>query len=182
MTIIQQVEATPAAYNAKPAKESNGDAVDLFGDIAWQRIEAWIAWRFSPRNVTWIVEGCGEFVPPLTPVSMTTTEWWNGSAWETATLDPSPLGGYVLPGEGPYRFSGTVGTAADQAPPEIVQDAVRRLAEYLAAKPDDDPGVTTMRDDIPGVRTIERQRAASWAARAIHNSGAGDLLRAYRRA
>ena len=41
------------------------------------------------------------------------------------------------------------------------------------------PGATSEKYDI-GTVTIERSRAAAWMARAMANSGAGDLLRPYR--
>ena len=33
--------------------------------MVWQRIESYVAYRWTPRAVTWIVEGCGEWYPPL---------------------------------------------------------------------------------------------------------------------
>ena len=43
----------------------------------------------------WTVEGPGEFVPPLSPATISTVEVWSSAdAWEVVTLTPSPLGGY----------------------------------------------------------------------------------------
>jgi hypothetical protein len=181
-TVIQQVEAAPAKFNGRPPRQTVGDALDRFGKVAWQRIEPWIAWRFSPRTVTWIVQGPGDWRPPLTPAVIDTVEVWNGDAWEATTLSPSALGGYALPGCGPYRFTATVGTPATTAPPDIVQDAVKRLAEYLAAEPSVHPGATSERESDEGLGETAIERSPSWVARAMQNSGAADLLRNYRRA
>jgi hypothetical protein len=152
-------------------------AAALDASVIWQRIEFYVAHRWTERAVTWIVEGCGEWTPPLTPATIATVEIWRADAWEAVTLSPSPEGGYMLPG-GSYRFSGTVG---DGDPPAAVLEAFRRLAEYMAADPGT-PGATSESTNVPGVLTKEVSRSASWAARGMANSGAGDLLRNFRRA
>lgn len=178
-TIIQQTESLPDEYPTAPSGLSEAAAALVV--VAWQRIEPYIAYRWSPRAVSWIVEGPGEWYPPLKPATISTVEIWSGAdEWESAALDASPLGGYWLPATGPYRFSATAGTS-DADPPATVQEAVKRLAEYLAADPGA-PGATSERVDIPGVINEEVSRVASWRARAMQNSGAADLLRTYRRA
>lgn len=172
-TIISQVEAEPAAY---PAPLSG--LVTAASDLAWQRIESYIAWRFTEREVTWIVEGPGEFVPPLRVSVISTTERWCG-AWQPVTdLELSPLGGYCLPGCGPYRFVATVGGGGD--PPAGVQEAVRRLAEYNAAVKVK-PGIRSESVQA-GTVSLSTTRSPTAAAEALQNSGAADLLRNYRRA
>ncbi len=179
-TVIRQIESLPAEYPTAPVGLSS--AVAALVKVAWQRIEPYIAWRFSPRAVTWIVEGPGEWLPPLKPATISGVEIWSGpDEWEAVTAMASPLGGYCLPATGPYRFTATVGSEVSVAPPGIVQEAVKRLAEYLAAEPDK-PGATSERTDIPGVINMEVSRLATWRARAMQNSGAADLLRPYRRA
>ncbi len=173
-TTIRQDESAPAAYPDAPAGLSTAAAA--LADTVWQRIEAYTAHRWSERAVVWTVEGCGAWQPPLTPATITTVEIWRADAWETVTLSPSPMGGYCLPG-GTYRFTGTAGGGAV---PPAVQEAFRRLAEYLAADRGT-PGATSERVEIDGVMTKETSRAATWMARAMANSGAGDLLRPYRR-
>ncbi|MDP1583929.1 MAG: hypothetical protein Q8M18_10945 [Bradyrhizobium sp.] len=179
LTTIQQTESLPADYPDAPDGLSTAAAA-LDSDMIWQRIETYIAHRWTSRDVTWVVEGCGEWHPPLTPATMDTVEVWScgASEWETAELDASPLGGYYLPASGPYRFSASVGGGVV---PAAVDEAFRRLAEYFAAEPGA-PGAASEREEIPGVRTHEVSRVASWMARAMQNSGAGDLLRPYRRA
>jgi hypothetical protein len=156
------------------------DAALLSHVMIWQRIEAYIAWRWCERAVVWTVEGPGDWRPPLTPATITTVEVWRGDDWETVTLSPAPTGGYCLPG-GIYRFTGTAGVD-DAVYPAAVDEAFRCLAAYLAAAKTSVPGATSETVDIPDVMTTEIRRTASWAARAMQNSGAGDLLRPYRRA
>lgn len=141
-------------------------ASELDHDMLWARIEAWIAYRWGERTVTWIVEGPGQFVPRLTPATITATERWDGSAYVSATLDPSPLGGFELPGEGPYRITATVGDP--NSPPAAVQEAFRRLALYIAETWDS----LAPCGDTP----------SSWPARSMQYSGAADMLRPYRKA
>ncbi|MEI9425544.1 hypothetical protein O7A70_30840 [Mesorhizobium sp. Cs1299R1N1] len=180
-TTIKQTEGAPSSYPLAPTGLTAA-AEALAPEMLWQRIEAYVAFRWTERAVTWIVEGCGEWVPPLTPATIDTVEIWQADDWEAATLSPSPLGGYCLPG-GTYRFTGSVGSADSPAvAPEIVDEAFRRLAEFMAATmKTSTPGITAERVTAGSV-TVEKSRSASWAAEAMSNSGAGDLLRSYRRA
>jgi hypothetical protein len=167
---VEQVEALPEAYPVlDPAVP----------DAIWARLENYISHRFTARDVTWIVEGPGEWVAPLSPAAITTVEVWSDGAksWETTTIDASPLGGFCLPCIGPYRFVGTVG-GGDV--PAVVAEAAQRLASYMATKITA-PGATSERVRAGSVE-IERSRAASWMGQAMQNSGAADLLRSYRRA
>jgi hypothetical protein len=178
-TTIAQGEAAPASYPDAPGGLST-DAAALDPAMIWQRIEAYVAWRWSARTVEWVVDGCGEWVPPLKPATIATTEAWDGTAWVTATLSASPLGGYMLPGDGPYRFTGTVGGGAAEVP-AAVTEAFRRLAEYMSEKPGKG-GARVESESVPDVATESVERSAAWMAQALVNSGAADLLRPYRRA
>jgi hypothetical protein len=181
VTTTKQIEGVPASYPAAPSGLSTAAAA-LSNEMIWQRIEGWIAYRFSSRTIQWVVEGPGEWTTPLAPATITTVESWSDRAnvWETPTpvLDPSPLGGYWLACSGPYRFTGTVGGGTV---PETVKEAYRRLAEYLASSAGKS-GATTYRSEVIGVGTEEITRSQSWMAKALHNSGAADLLRPYRKA
>jgi hypothetical protein len=172
---IKQTEGAPDDYPETPSGLSTAAAA-LDPNMIWQRIEAYTAHRYTSRSIEWVVEGCGEWHPPLAPATIATVEEWQADVWEVATLLPSPLGGYVLPG-GTFRFVGTVG-AGDV--PEIVNEAFRRLAEYMAAAKNGSPGTTRERVTAGSI-TVDKSRSASWAAQAMANSGAGDLLRNYRR-
>lgn len=146
----------------------------------WQRIEAWCAHRWTPREVVWIVEGPGEWVPPLTPATVTIVEIWSGGEWTEAFPAPSPLGGFMLHGKGPYRITAEVG--ADNPPPEIVLEAYDRLDAYLAAEAGGVPGASSYSMSVGSDISESIKRRPDHVARAIHNSGAADLLRQYRRA
>jgi hypothetical protein len=173
MEIIKQTEAAPSSY------PTTSPAVDL-NDVCWQRVEPYIAYRYTSRDVTWIVEGPGEWVPPLKPATISTVEIWNGTGWDDCTPDTSPLGGYVLTGCGPYRFTGTAG-GGSPAPtvPSAVWEAIKRLSAYLTAKTGT-PGATS-ESISAGSISIATRRSESWMAQAMQNSGAADLLRSYRR-
>ena len=173
-TTLRTTEALPAAYPATPSGLSVAAAA-LSPAMIWQRIEAYIAVRWTSRAVTWLVEGPGEWVPPLTPATIATKEPWTGTAWEAFTPRASPAGGYMLDCEKLYRFTGTVGSGTV---PEAVNEAFRRLAEYMAAG-DDHHGATAFTANV-GPVSISQSRNASWQARAMSNCGAGDLLRPYR--
>lgn len=174
-TTIKQNEGVPAAYPTAPSGLSTA-AASLDADAIWQRIEAYVAHRYTSRSIEWIVVDCGDWQPPLAPATITTVEKWNGADWEAATPPPSPVGGYVLPG-GSYRFAGTVGGGAV---PAAVDEAFRRLAEYMAAAKRGSPGTTRERVTAGSV-TVDKSRSASWAAASMANSGAADLLRNFRR-
>jgi hypothetical protein len=151
-------------------------------ELAWQRIEAYIAYRWTPRAVTWIVEGPGEWHPALAPATVDTVEVWDrGEFVETSELCASPYGGFVLPSTGPYRFTGTVGGSSPELEvPAIVLEAFRRLAEYMAAP----AGEAGARQSTVSIESINESysKNEAWVARAMQNSGAADLLRSYRRA
>jgi hypothetical protein len=172
---IKQTESAPASY------PTTSPAVTL-NDVAWQRIEPYIAHRYTPRTVEWIVEGCGEWTPPLKPAAISTVEVWSRAGeWETAVLPASPLGGYWLQSTGPWRFTATVGGGSPApAVPAAVWEAVKRLAAYLTAKPGT-PGARSERIEAGSI-SIARSRSESWMASALQNSGAADLLRPYRKA
>lgn len=182
-TTLKQREYAPDDLPDTPTGLSTAAAA-LAPEMIWSRLERWIAWRWSPRTVAWLVEGPGEWEPPLSPATIATTKIWNAGtfAWETVTLSPSPGDGFVLDGAGPYQIVATVG-GGSPAPevPEDVNEAFRRLAEYMAAGQGKVPGSTSHSVDIGPVK-IQAERSATWLARAIHNSGAADLLLRYRRA
>lgn len=176
---IKQREAAPAAYPLVPV-ELSAAAAALDAAAIWQRIEAYIAVRWTEREVEWIVEGDGDWCPNLGPLEITAEEVWNGSAWEEATtVYASPYGGYRLTTCGPYRFTGIVG-GGEVPLPAAVFEAFRRLAEYCAAV-EDHPGTSSYSLNIGGAIQETIARAPTWRARAMQLSGAADLLRPYRR-
>jgi len=176
MEILQRDEAVPASYPAIPSGLSTA-AMMLNESALWARIEAHTAHRFTTREVVWTVEGPGEFKPDLQPATITAREVWDGVAWITASLSDGPLGGVLLAGEGPYRFTADVGGGDVPAP---VYEAYRRLAEYLAEH-GNPAGASSYSYRLGDVEETT-QRSPAHVARALQNSGAADLLRRYRRA
>ncbi len=179
VAILSEVEGLPAEYPVTPVG-TNADALegDLFA--IWQRIEAWIAHRFATRSLEVVVEGPGDWEPRLTPVTFSTIEKWTEGAWQAVILGASPLGGFVLPGIGPYRFTGTAGD--DSIPPWAVQEAFRRLANYWVAEAESaNSGASVIDESFHDIYSRRVERAPAWLARSMSNSGAADLLRPYRR-
>lgn len=149
------------------------------GDFLWHRLEQWVRHRWTPRGVTWVVEGPGEWTPPLTPATVTIVEIWSGGEWTEAFPAPSPLGGFMLQGKGPYRITGTAG--ADNPAPAPVLEAFDRLKAYAEAEAGGVPGASTYSINI-GQMSETIRRNPAFMARALEMSGAADLLRSYRRA
>lgn len=176
MEILERDESEPASYPTAPGGLSAAAAA-LDPSMIWRRIEGYIAHRWTARAVTWTVEGPGCFGPNLAPATIDTVEIWENYLWSSVTLNPSPRGGLILPGSGPYRFTCTVGGGTV---PADVNEAFRRLAEYMS-QPENHPGASRVSVDIGGA-TVGKSRDPRWLARAMDNSGAGDLLRNYRRA
>lgn len=201
MRLLSQKEDPPQPYTPT----GHDTELDLTGPL-WLRIEQWIAYRWGPRSVEWIVEGPGDWLPPLAPYEVDKAERWNGSEYEETTLSSGPLG--LLLGGGLYRVTCTVGS--QEYPCGLVQEAARRMSDYLqegrvlglvASK-----GSTTVNNVVPtsgrfshqyvappgslqgeGVsgpgRDIseEFERPMNWQSRALFYSGAADLLRRLRR-
>jgi len=177
---IQEDEAAPTAYPTVYCVSEEAKSLDPA--LIWQRIESYTSRRFSTRSVTWIVEGCGEWAPPLSPATLSTCEVWQNYAWVAFTPTPGPLGGYAFNGYGPYRITANVGAGPV---PAAVKEAFVRLAEYFAdvresAVTRGTAGV--VKSDLTiGQLSEMTTRSPTWSAKAMEASGAGDLLRTYRR-
>lgn len=184
---MRQIEAVPETY-----PEITGLIFPLAegeGAWIWQRIESYIAHRYTARDVIWTVEGGGDWTPPLAPAVVTVAHRWDGVDWITASLSDGPYG-YCLPDGGPYSITATVG-GGDV--PAAVMKAAMRLANYLTVRINSaDPQLwaTTSKgqgvnvEDGTGIVNTEDswQRPKDWTANAMQLSGAADLLRPYRRA
>ncbi len=178
--LIREIEAVPASYPDAPDGLSEA-AKALDPAPIWCRLEGYIAWRWTPREVVWTVrsEEAGEdWWPLLTPVASRRAEVWNDNAWEPVNLRDGPEG-LILPEAGRYRITAQIG--ADLAPPPPVLEAFRRLAEYLADDSETVPGSSRTAVGL-GPLNESIDRSPNWLARAMQHSGAGDLLRNYRRA
>lgn len=168
VTFLSETEGQPSAWPPVPGHDGDLDAV-------WQRVEAWITYRWRARPVVYVVEGPGEWVPRLGPFTLGTVQRWDGSKYVTVTLLPGPLG-FMLDGY-TYRVTGTAGDTS--TPPPAVLTAVSRLAEYMDT-PEKHPGASAYKTGV-GPLDIEEQRSPAWLAKALAYSGAADLLRPYRR-
>jgi len=175
--LIKQFEDVPAAYPDAPDGLSD-DAAALDAAVIWARIENYTAHRWTPREVVWTLLGDDgdQWHPPLTPIVSREAHVWRNEAWESLTLLDGPLG-VCLPFDGTYKITAQVGAVDVPAP---VSEAFRRLAEYMA----DDPGRVGTTSFTGKIGPLEESvnRAPTWLARAMQYSGAGDLLRPYRRA
>lgn len=172
--LLSEIEEQPDSY---PEVTGLSAAAQAFEVVAWERIEAYTRCRFTPRRVLWIVEGPGAWIPPLEPAEMDETEEWSRAGqWDEAEAIGAPLGVF-LRSTGPWRFTATVGNG-DPVVPAAVLEAVRRLAEYMAAEAK--PGVTSESASV-GAITYAIRRDAAWQAKALQNSGAADLLRPWKR-
>lgn len=164
--IARQIEGAPESY---PAVEGvTGDALAT----AWQRVEHYIAHRFTPRTVTWYVlsDGC-EWLPPLTPIVSLTVSAAGEDPYEP---DAGQMGGYVLP-DGIVTVEATVGAGPV---PETVTEAVRRYAAYQTGASPLPTGITRLES---GSLSIAVRGDMVHPGQGMINSGAADLLRAYRR-
>ncbi|MGJ3230250.1 MAG: hypothetical protein ACFE0P_00455 [Oceanicaulis sp.] len=178
---IKTVEGVPDAYPDAPAGLST-EAAALDSASIWQRIEQWIAHRYTPRSVTFIFHSLEPKMlwdAPLTPISEASVQRWTGEAWEAVTLAPSPFGGYVTADRGLHQVTATVG--ADNAAPAAVLRAFARLAEYLADPAASPAGASSWSIDLGGAFRESVRRPDNWLANALTLSGAADLLRPYRR-
>lgn len=181
--LLKQFETSPAAYPAAPTGLTEL-AASLDADVIWARIETYIAFRFSEREVVWTLaaDAGSEFNPRLAPMLSYVAHRWDGAIWQPVTLSDGPLG-ICFPSSGTYRIIAQVGGGEVPAP---VAEAFRRLAEYTVPGQDDNlltgrPGASSHTGELDGVsETIERNPA--WLAKAMQWSGAADLLRNYRRA
>jgi hypothetical protein len=181
-TLIREIEAIGAAVPPLAASAANVSAATA--EALWPRLERHVRFRWTARNVTWIVEGPGDFEAPLSPATVSTVERWSGVVWETVTAPASALGGWHLGTEGPWRFTASVGGGTV---PQDVLEAFKRLCAY--SKEIGDYGLVKGRAGATGNNVkigsgVDQSfdRPATWAARALVNSGAAELLRPYRRA
>ncbi|MEQ8400697.1 MAG: hypothetical protein RIB53_00920 [Roseitalea porphyridii] len=177
---ISQTESIPNDYPAVTGLSSAALGVDQ--NALWQRIEGYVAHRWTARNVEWIVEGPGEWKPLLIPAAVNQTDVWRNDEWQSVTLKAAPLGGYRLPAGGPYRIVASVGAGPVAA---AVLEAYRRLAEWTADAENaritwaSHAGAKRAAMNVDGV-SLTMSRDPNFAAHAMQMSGAADLLRSYR--
>lgn len=184
MTTVKIIEGTPETRPTIALPFSYFELSAAGREAVWQRIEAWVSYRWGARSCTFIVETGTRrtWRPPLHPFTVETVEAWTGEAWEPVTLAPDYSGGVTLGYATAYRFTGVLGT--DDAPPADVVEAYRRLADYFVAVRIHSPMIGSARHEQHAANgaSVAIERAPTWTARAMQQSGAADLLRNYRRA
>ena len=177
MDVLKVSEGQPE-QRVVDADYAGDDAAPGTVAALWQRIEGYIAHRWQPRPVTWVLCGSGDWTPPLTPATIDTIEYWSGGDWHTVVQNPTPLG-YEFDA-GTYRITATVGEDSD--PPAAVLEAFNRLAGYLEDEITLVNSATRETVNYGNGLSVSRDRPAAWVAQALQHSGAADLLRPYRRA
>lgn len=142
--------------------------------IVWSRIYSWIAWRWGTTVAEWKAVGCGEFVLPLTPATVTLAAYWSEQAgdWIEITPKAGPRG-VVVPAHSTWRITATCG--GDESAPAAVEEAYRRLAEFMVSGNQAAFATSISSGDL------SLRFRPDHAARALQYSGAADLLRPYRR-
>jgi len=163
---VSSYPATPSGLSAAAAALAPG--------VVWDRLFAWISWRWGTTLASYTLSGCGEFVVPLSPATVTQVSRYSDEErdWISITPQNGPRG-VELPVHGVWRIICTAG--GDDPVPPAVQEAYRRLAEYLAQTSQHPAGVSSM-----GSGELNVRFRADYAARALQLSGAADLLRPYR--
>lgn len=193
--LMREIEALPESWPVIPDAElihvTNPTGQTVRDDLSWvwQRIEAYCRERWTPREVVWLVQGCGQWEPPLSPVRLIQVESWSGE-WLPSSAAVSPWGHVGLSGDA-HRITALVGEG-NPVPPAVMK-AAARMANYLIQQIDgSDPDLwaTKMRwivtpeavEQVQPARTEESyERAPDYIAKALQYSGAADLLRPYRR-
>jgi hypothetical protein len=149
----------------------------LAPEVVWDRIYSWIAWRWGTTLAEW--KCCGgegdEFILPLTPATVTNAAYWNPAEqdWIGVTFALSPRG-IELPSSTTWRISAICGGEEDA--PEAVQEAYRRLAEYMVSGQEGPAFASSITSGELSIRM-----RPDHVGRALQYSGAADLLRPYRK-
>ena len=174
---LKETEGTPAAWpvvTAYPrAAQLDPYEPNVSNAAVWQRIEAWISTRWPAREVVYVVEGTGYWTARLRPFTVTKVEVWVDVGWIESAPHPDPFGDLHLGEDLPYRITGMAGD--DSTPPDVVLEAWRRLHGYMVGN------ASAPLDGLATHSTETHEAARGYGARAIQLSGAGDLLRPYRR-
>ena len=163
---IERETEISVTYPAAPA----GAPAGIANEVIWDRLEAFCNYRWSETVVEFVVNPpCEiEWQPPYEPF---TVDLVNGEA-----ASPDDFEAVTLTERCKVRC--TIGGAD---PSETVMAAYLRLAEYMAATDDAPNGASRYSIDIGDI-SESWSRKADHMGRAIHNSGAADLLRKFRKA
>ncbi len=181
MIIIHDV--SEGYVEARPHVNGTSQYSKSLRNAAWERIESYIAYRWGERPVEFVVEGPGEWLPPLVPFTTQSISRWVGGEWVPVDPLPTALGGWCLIENLHFRFTGFAGS--DEEIPFAVQEAFRRLCRYLDHdSKHTDPfvgGASEHSFDLGNV-SMSTKQSPNARAKALQYSGAADLLRPYRKA
>lgn len=174
---LKEDESAPAAWpTVTPylrAAQLDPYEPDVSNAAVWQRIEAWISTRWPAREVVYTVEGTGYWKARLRPFTVAKVEVWVDVGWIEAAPHPDPFGDLNLTEDRPYRITGTAGD--DSTPPDVVQEAWRRLHSYMVGN------ASATLDGLSRHSSDTHEATRGYGAKAMQLSGAADLLRPYRR-
>lgn len=186
VTVLQFEETEPATLPTWPGVDSNGDPTTITPEAyIWRRIEAYTSRRWSTRQCAWVVSGPGDWRPHLLPAENFVVSIWDDDTktWGAVTVEANPVGGFYLPKCATYKITADIGANAGDVPPSVIA-AYERLSQYMTEAAADSAPVGAASYGLKlgsGFdETVERN--PNFLARAMVNSGAGDLLRGYRSA
>jgi hypothetical protein len=187
IVIVKFEEAEPATFPTLTTYDAEGLANDesiIIDRPLWLRLESYIARRWTPRQCVWTVQGPGTWEPHIGPVSNVTIDCWDSVSytWDAVTLGQTPLG-YCLPDSRTYRVTATVGDNAGDVPQSVTEAYLRLKAYVDEATAETIPvGVASHSLKLSDGYDESINRNPNYLARSMQFSGAGDLLRSYRRA
>lgn len=159
----------------------------VFGTIEpdphlWERIESYTARRWSVRQCIWTVQGAGDWRPHLLPAANFVVSYFDDTTktWTAAVAEETALGFY-LPRSAVYKIVADVGANAGEVPSGVVE-AYKRLSQYAGERFQEQTPAGSSDYSLNLGDGVDESitRAPNWIARAMQNSGAGDLLRSYR--
>ena len=113
-----------------------------------------------------------EWFAPLAPVVSLTVQEGDETPYQP---EAGPMGGWILPC-GAVTITATVGA---RPVPAAVTEAVKRYAKFMASTAELPAGITRIGS---GELSLSYRQETISPGMAMVNSGAADLLRAYRRA
>lgn len=171
MEILEQYE-TVTTYPTTPTGLSTAAAA-IAPAVIWDRLYSYIGHRWGTNLVSWRLQGCGEFIPRLTPYTVEDVFYWSNSGWVLTPLQAGPVG-IELPAFNIWKIDATTGGGV-MAVPAAVARAYVLLAEYMASTSKNPAGVASLTSGQLSMRF-----SRDHAARALQQSGAADLLRPYR--
>ena len=185
--VVKFEEAEPATFPTLTTYDSEGlpnEEEIVIDRPLWLRLEAWIAYRWTPRQAVWTINGCGDWFPHVGPASNLTVDVWDSDTytWSAYTPQVIPLGGFYFPEVGTYRVTGTVGDNAGDVPQSVTEAYLRLKAYHDKAAVSGTPaGIASHSLKIGDGIEETVNRNPNYLARSLHYSGAGDLVRADRR-